>query len=294
MSTTPGFVGYSIAEVADPTLGLTFPLLLLYPTSTSGRVEQLGPYELDIAHEAPVAAGIFPLVLISHGTGGSPLVYRTLAHYLARHGFIVGLPEHPFNNRNDNTWAGTIQNLEARPRHLQLAIDSISTHPRFSNSVQPDAVAVIGHSMGGYTALALAGGLPTAFPYESPTGQEVVVPTPFEGRVKALVLLAPATPWFRKPAALRNVKAPILLLEAELDAYTPAEHGQLVVHGVATPQNVVHRTVPNAGHFSFLSPFPPALATPSFLPSQDPPGFDRTVFQAALQAEVVNFLLQYF
>jgi len=117
-STTPLFVGYSTAEVADPALKLTFPLLLLYPTSTPGRAERLGPYELVVACEAPVAAGRFGVVLISHGSGGSPLVYRTLAHYLASQGFIVGLPEHPFNNRHNNAWAGTIQNLEGRPRHL--------------------------------------------------------------------------------------------------------------------------------------------------------------------------------
>ena len=286
------FVGYYALEVTDDALGLTFPLAVLYPSDTPGQAETVGPYRLDVARDAPPKAGTFPLVLLSYGTGGSGLTHRALAHYLARQGVVVGLPEHPHNNRDDDAWANTAQNLAARPRHLQLAIDSLFDNPKFAASLKPNAVGLIGHSLGGYTALALAGGRPTSVPRDSPNGMGQPIPVPVDVRVKALVLLAPATPWFLAAGTLRHVQAPILLLSAEKDEHTPAWHGETVLNGVSNPGAVTHRVVPNAGHFSFLSPFPTARVSPAFPPSQDPPGFDRAAFHEELNAEVLAFLRQ--
>lgn len=284
-------VGYCTVEVADSVLDLSFPLAVLYPTRAPAKPETVGGYTLDLASDAPIKEGVFPLVIISHGKGSSPWVYRTLAHYLAGNGFVVGLPEHPFNNRDNNTWHGTIQNLKARPHHVQLAINSLYEHPVFAASLKPDWVALVGHSMGGYTALALAGGIPTCFPHESPDQQAHIVRTATDHRIKALVLLAPATPWFLAEDSLRNVTAPILLLEAEKDEHTPSEHGLIVLHRVADQSKVRHRVIENAGHFSFLSPFPAARTNPAFPPSQDPPGFDRLRFHKELNTEVLAFLM---
>jgi hypothetical protein len=48
--------------------------------------------------------------------------------------------------------------------------------------------------------------------------------------------------------------------------------------------------VPDAGHFAFWGPVPPLLASPSFLPGQDPPGFDRAAYQPVLARTVTAFL----
>jgi predicted dienelactone hydrolase len=69
--------------------------------------------------------------------------------------------------------------------------------------LKPDAVAVVGHSPGGYTAPAVAGG---------------------DDRLNALVLLAPATAWFQAEDSLHTVRIPILMLTAEHDAHTPQFH----------------------------------------------------------------------
>ena len=286
------FVGFCEAELTDNELGLTFRLAIFYPTQSAGREDAVGPYRLVVARDAPVAAGVFPLVVISHGRGGSPFVYRTLAHYLARQGFIVGLPEHPANNRHNNDWEGTIRNLQARPRHLQLAIQYFFDNQPFAGVVKPGNVGVIGHSMGGYTALALAGGVPTSFPHETPDGQEQTVAIEVDKRIKALVLLAPATVWFRAPAALRRVYLPVLMLLAEQDEFTPFFHAQIVLNGVANRQKVDYRTIENAGHFSFLSPFPASLTSPAFPPSQDPAGFNRAQFHEEMNAEIAAFLVR--
>ena len=225
----------------------------------------------------------WPIVAISHGSGGSHQLYSTVARQLAARGFAVVLPEHPGNNRNDNHLAGTLQNLQDRPRHLVLAMDAVRADAEAGPRVDPARAAVVGHSIGGYTALALAGG------HAWSERREPVAVTP-DPRVRALVLLAPATPWFLAPQALRAVNVPILLLEGEHDSVTPTWHGDLVQHGVADPAKVTRRTVPGAGHFSFLTPFPPAMVRPDFAPGNDPPGFDRAAFHRVLPLEVSAFL----
>lgn len=267
-------------------------MTVMYPAGTPERAVQLGPYTLELAPNAEPLEGRFPLVVISHGNSGSPLAYRTLARHLVRNGFIVGLPEHPYNNRNDNSLAGTVQNLTYRPRHLRMAVDWFFDNERFREKALPNAVSIIGHSLGGYTALATAGGVPTSFPREAPDGKAQIIEVTHDPRIQSLVLLAPASVWFQAEGALSRVNIPILMLDAEHDPYTPPFHAQLILKGVADPGKVQYRTVENAGHFSFLSPFPESMTGPSFLPSQDPPGFDREQFHERLNAEVLDFLLK--
>lgn len=287
----PYHVGYQTLAVPDAELALVVPVVLLYPTTTAGQPTPVGPYQFVVAPDAPILAGAWPLVLLSHGTGSSGLVHRNLAHFLAGQGFVVGLPEHPHNNRDDNAWANTSQNLIARPRHLQLVLDAVLAAPQLAPALQPAAVALVGHSLGAYTALALAGGQPWSRPADSPDGVARAIPVPAaDARVRALVLLAPAVPWFAPAGALAGVTPPILLLVAGQDAFLPPAHADIIRHGVPDPARVEFRLIENAGHYSFLSPFPADRVHPSFPPSQDPPGFHRARFHAVLYEEIVVFL----
>lgn len=278
-----GNAGSRQMQVHDEAKGLSFPVLVLYPTEVPSVPTAFGPYTLDVSPEAPVAGGRFPLIVVSHGNGGSHLAYRILGSHLAKNGYVVAMLEHPGNNRNDNRLERTHENLVNRPRHVRLTMDAVSSDPKLGPCVQSDNVAVIGHSIGGYTALAVAGGKPW-----SEARQRVeVVPDP---RVRALVLLAPATGWYLPEGSLSDVTVPILMLTAEHDPYTPRWQAELVLDQVPDRAQVTWRVVENAGHFSFLSPFPAHMRNPSFLPATDPEGFDREKFQERLAAEVLEFL----
>ncbi|MEO8657253.1 MAG: alpha/beta fold hydrolase [Bryobacteraceae bacterium] len=271
-------------ELFDEPTGMPFPMLLMYPSDTPERPEILGPYSASVALDAPFPRGRLPLVIVSHGTGGSHLTHRNLAAHLARHGYVVAVPEHPRNNRNNNELAGTAVNLANRPRHVRSAIDwAFSTF-------EPSAVVIIGHSLGGYTALAVSGGNPTAFPNETPNQQPQAIDVDRDHRVNALVLLAPATVWFMAPGALDSVRLPILMLTGSKDTHTPAFHAEIVKQGVPDKSLVEHIAVENAGHFSFLSPFPAAMTSPTFLPSRDPDGFDRIQFHQEMYGIILEFL----
>jgi predicted dienelactone hydrolase len=234
-------------------------------------------------------AGCCPLVVISHGNGGSGSIYRVLAGHLARAGCVVAMLDHPGNTRGDNELARTVANLERRPRHLKLVIDWAFAAGPFAARLVPNAVALVGHSLGGYTALALAGGQPTASARET-GGEPLELDVLSDERVRALVLLAPATQFFAAPGALQHVRVPVLMITAEFDEHTPAVHAEIVERGISDPALLEHRTIAGAGHFSFLDPFPKATSGAAVPPSQDPPGFDRVAFGAELGADVVAFV----
>ena len=275
-------VGGKHLRVADDD-GYQFPLLVMYPTDTPAEPIAFGPFNLDMAANAAPRPGCYPIVVISHGSGGTHLGYLALARRLVLAGYVVCMPEHPGNNRSNNALADSPQILANRPRHLTLTLDLILADELLAAVVNRALVAVIGHSMGGYTALAIAGGRPS-----TQDGQAIDVA--HDDRVKALVLLAPATPWFMRPGALAAVQVPILMLTGERDPHTPPFHAEVVRDGLPAETRLEHSVVSNAGHFSFMSPFPEVMRGPDFLPGNDPEGFDRSSYQDVLARDVIAFL----
>ena len=283
-------VGCRRVAVSDAVQGVTLPVWVLYPTTVSEQDQSFGPYTMTVATDAPVAGQDMPLVVISHGNNGSPLTHRDTAIALARAGFVVAMPEHLGNSRSDSSLAGTAAILAHRPRHLSLTIDAVRADAVFREHVQGTQVRVIGHSIGAYTALAVAGGLPNAMTPDQPSYAVTPVSVTPDARVSRLVLLAPACGWFTVPGALAPVQVPILMYSGAQDQVTPLFHADLVLSGVAHPERVKHIVVDGAGHHAFQTPFPPSMTRSDFPPSQDPPGFDRRTFHAQMNAEVVAYL----
>lgn len=64
----------------------------------------------------------------------------------------------------------------------------------------------------------------------------------------------------------------------------------LVVKRVPDSSKVTHRLIENAGHLSFLTPYPEHMRNPNFPPSWDPDGFDRDAFHEELPQMILGFL----
>ncbi len=111
----------------------------------------------------------FPLVVISHGLGGTSASYIYLAEYLAEAGIAVAALEH--TGSNDQQLSALLTGLSStvvqdeeflrRPREVSLALNALAnlnTSPSpLRRQLNLSRVGVIGQSFGGYTALALAG-----------------------------------------------------------------------------------------------------------------------------------------
>jgi predicted dienelactone hydrolase len=269
--------------IADADLGLTFPAVVQYPAAHAGPDTQMGPYTFASTRDAAPAEGRFPLVIISHGGGGSHLLYRTIATHLAANGFVVVAPEHAGNNRRENTLQHSNENVVRRVNHLSLTIDALLTDPLLGAHVDAAAVAAIGHSIGGTAVLAMAGGVPWS-------RDRLPIAVKHDTRLCAAVLLAPATEWYQAPDSLSGVQIPLLIYAGRLDTMTPVWQAELVVRAMEASKPATLVLVEGAGHYAFLSPFPAAMQTPAFVPAQDPPGFDREQFHRRMAPEIAEFL----
>jgi pimeloyl-ACP methyl ester carboxylesterase len=291
------YVGLRTLDVGDSVQCASVLTHVLYPTTAPDALEATGPFQMRLARDAAIAGASLPLVLVSHGNGSMPWLHRDLAAHLVRAGFVVALLTHPGNNRGDNTLANTPENLVNRPRHIRLVIDALFADPILGPRLAPTEVTVIGHSMGGYTALAVAGGTPFALsttkgPKGSPPTYAPVAPFDVEhdARVRKLVLTAPAALWFMGDGALAKVRGPILMRTGEQDVHTSAQHAEIVRQGLPVGARLDHKVIAGAGHFAFVSAYPPELKSTSLAPSQDPEGFDRAGYLPVLFAEIEAFL----
>lgn len=134
-----------------------------YPAQAGGTPVSLGdsPFFAGTAaqSEAPIAEGRFPLALLSHGAGlgGTPEAMSWMAAGLAAKGFVVAAPTHPGNGGARRSAEQTMQ-LWLRPGDISATLDAVTGVSAFKEHVEVDNFAVLGLSMGGGTALALAGG----------------------------------------------------------------------------------------------------------------------------------------
>jgi predicted dienelactone hydrolase len=101
--------------------------------------------------------GTYPLVALSHGTGGSALQMAWLGTYLAARGYIVVAVNHPGNNAvTGYTTQGFVEGWE-RAKDISTAISGMLSDSRFGERIDPGRIGAAGFSYGGYTMMELAG-----------------------------------------------------------------------------------------------------------------------------------------
>lgn len=286
--------GFRRIEITDPVQHARIDVALFYPAEDRTAPTPYGPYVIEVASDAPIAANGCPLVVVSHGNGGFPEAHRDLGLHLARNGMMAALVRHPGNTTGDNGLAGTIDCLENRPRHLDLVLNALLADTDIGAHADREKIALAGHSLGAYTALALAGGVPVTSERETGDASPAAVQVPHRDDIRALILMAPATFWYRESEALKAIKAPVFMRTGEKDTITPQWHADIIRHGLRPEIPMNDAIVPGAGHFSFMSPFPPERTSPGLPPSQDPLGFDRRAFLRSLNDEIVDNLRNIF
>jgi predicted dienelactone hydrolase len=274
--------GFRHFSIPDPVFGGTFPAIVQYPSAQPAAGVDVGPFHWEATLDAPIAPGRFPVCVISHGAGGSHLLYRSIATHLARSGWIVVCPEAPRDNRNDRSLSYSDQAVTNRCLQLAATLDALFSHAQLGPAADRQRVGLVGHSLGGCAALALAGGQPW-----SRHGTPIQVQP--DARFKAAVLMAPASAYYRAPGALAKVAVPLLVLAGEKDDVTPADDIRQTLQPVVAAAPCEFVVVKDAGHYSFITPFPEAMRAPGFPPSQDPAGFDREQFHRELPAIIETF-----
>jgi predicted dienelactone hydrolase len=140
-----------------------------YPANADGTLYEepqvIGPPDGPLflaggaALNAPIANSQvkFPVVMLSHGTGGSAMQLAWLGSVLARHGFIAVGVNHPGNNALEPYTAEGFVLWWERATDISDAMDALLLDPTFGPHVDEARIGAAGFSIGGYTVLELAG-----------------------------------------------------------------------------------------------------------------------------------------
>ncbi len=153
--------GLADLRIEDATGARPLEGFVWYPTdATEGSVEAHGNQVwlgIDAIPDAEPAPGRFPLVVLSHGMYGNAMNQSWLAADLAARGFVVAAVSHP----GTSTWSrdpDDARRMWERPKDVSRVIDHLLSASDIAAHVDPDRIYMAGHSLGGFTAVALAGG----------------------------------------------------------------------------------------------------------------------------------------
>ena len=307
--------GMQPLEVPAATSGApAIPVVLYYPTQAAEREVPMGPFTAHVAMGGAPEATVAGLILLSHGTGGSEIGHGRLAEGLARSGYLIAALRHPGDNWQDRSLLASTpaRYFGERPRQASRVVDAVLADPQWKDRIARDAtgprIGAVGHSAGGYTVLALAGGRPdlrrvvahctgpeaaadALFCRTGPRDTRPAAAPPPEAdvadpRVRAVAALAPVGVVF-DAASLAAIRIPVALYVAEQDRWLqPRFHADWIAANLSSVQ--VHR-VPNAWHFAFIDTPSMPLPTPDGDIGADPPGFDRAAFLAQLARDLPAF-----
>lgn len=177
----------------------------------------------------PSAPGKHPVAVVLHGSAGltvGALMFRDQARDLAAHGYLVVLPH--YFDRTGTTLADMPTMVENFPTWMQTVADA-SSYALDLPSAEPDHVALVGFSLGGYLALSTS---------------------TFDPRVIAVVDYFGGLPDLLAPRADRL--PPTLILHGDADPIVPVSEAAELETLLETNQIPFEKHIyPKAGHGFF-------------------------------------------
>ena len=265
-----------------------------------------------------------PLIVLSHGTGGSAAQLSWLAEHLVTGGYIVAAVNHHGNNAVENRqWPAAFVLPADRSRDLSVLINKLLDHSEIGPRIDRDRIGAAGFSLGGYSVLGLAGiQLPSfdawerrcssrpdlsacQLPPEAEFGLEEIDrmkssdPT-FQSalerartsvqdrRIRAVYTIAPTLISLMEETDVSiDIVAEVKVILAEKDEQITFSETSHVLDQIL-PQSVV-RVIARATHYMFLAPC--SIRGKLFLRSlcSDPVGINRRDVHANIGKDAVEF-----
>jgi len=242
-------------------------------------------YVGDAALNAPFADDRrHPVILFSHGYGGSARMMAWFTTVMAQQGYIVIAVDHPGNNSVDKMTVAGATLFWDRPGDLDAALERVKADPTLSGHMDLKRLGIVGFASGGFTALEASGArtdlnrfhafcaqhpddgvckpqpeLPVTLEQASAAleAPELAADAHHAGDdhsirgVRATFVMAPAFVQAFDPASFAAISTPVAVILGEADSVAPAHtNGGLVARSIPRAQL---KGLPGVGHYDFLS-----------------------------------------
>ncbi|MGE0492222.1 MAG: alpha/beta hydrolase family protein [Vulcanimicrobiota bacterium] len=196
----------------DPLEATPAPVKTLDLTITDASRDR----DLPIRAYLPPGAGLAPVVLFSHGLGGSRAADKYLGEHWARRGYLAIFVQHP--GSDESLWrdepvgqrmaalqtGATLENYVARVKDIPAVLDGLARGP-LKERADLTRVGMSGHSFGAQTTQAQG-------------GQNFMGRTFGDPRIDAALAMSPSTPRRGNPKqAFATVKLPWMLMTGTKD-----------------------------------------------------------------------------
>jgi predicted dienelactone hydrolase len=254
------------------------PWLVWYPSAEPERPTREGRTTFDAARDALPLPGRHPLVVLSHGSGGSSMTHWETARYLARRGYVVLAIVHRDDNAFVSSGSSTLAVWQSRPKEMSAALDALLAS-RYAAVIDSTRIAAVGFSAGAYTALAVGGARASSRALDDycleaarpdvlcvdyrplrrlrvaiarrlgMQGESLIAPR--DMRVRAVVAMAPPGVALFTPQGLKGLAVPTLLLEGDHDSVLAYPDDARYLKAMLGDR-AEYRTVPG-GHLVFAS-----------------------------------------
>jgi predicted dienelactone hydrolase len=301
---TGAAVGFQHFTIPDPQ-GPPIEVGIWYPTDAAPKAERIESAMQVVADSGPVKGDRLPLIVMSHGHGGSYVGHLDTAIALAQAGFVAAALTH-----NGDSWRDQSNPIAVweRPRQLKVLTDYMLDGWADHAHIDAQRIGAFGFSAGALTVLAAAGGEPNLGAIDGHCAAhpefevcQILAGRPLpeidkivwthDPRIKAVVSAAPALGFAFGREGLAAVRQPVQLWRASDDQVLPHPYYAEAVR-IALPIPPEMHVVPGAGHYDFLAPCSVELAkrVPAICASE--PGFDRAAFHEQFDRDVVAFFAQ--
>ena len=279
-------IGFQTTTLPAPHNDRALEMAVWYPATTTAEPKLIANNLVFIGvlavPDAAPTPGKHPLVVLSHGYGGNWGKQAWLASALAQQGYIVAAVNHPGTTSQDRSAQAAAQ-LWQRPRDLSRAIDALLAQPKPFGAVDHQRIAVIGHSLGGWTVMESAGARfdPVLFardcgahptlvactayremnPEGTPTGKAQLAADLSDKRVTAVVSLDLGLSRGFTDASLAALPVPALVIAAGVpSAELPAQMESADMAKRLPNASTQYVEIRDANHFSFMSQCKPGAA----------------------------------
>ncbi|HUB96988.1 MAG TPA: alpha/beta hydrolase [Stellaceae bacterium] len=270
----------------------------------------------------PPGPAKFPLILLSHGTGGAAVALAWLGTALAAHGYVVAAVNHPGNNALEPYTTQGFTLWWERARDLSAVLDALLADRQFGPRIDPDRIGAAGHSLGGFTVIEVAGGIGSSKQLQAactalPGDANCEAPPEFsdlgakaaalaqrdpayaaalqrggashrDPRIRAVFAMAPALGPSFTPESLKTIAVPVAIVAGADDRIAPPETSAKFIAGLIP--NAKLTIFPGAvGHYVFTDLCTEAGRTASPALCVDAPGVDRESVHRQTAEDAIAF-----